>query len=259
MLFLSVLAVAFGKVIFLELVYSLPIVLASWYGSRKSGVVLSLLSSFLLLLIDGFHTEFTFSKIATYGIPCAVSFSALAILITNFRDVHREESIAADTDKLTNIYNSRGFYTELANELLRSIRYDHIFSLAYIDIDNFKYVNDSRGHAEGDKLLIKVAHCLKDSLRETDSVARLGGDEFACLFPEAGQEASKAAFAKASEELKKKMERYHWPVSFSVGLVTFEKMPADIKEAMKVADELMYSVKNANKNNVSYRVWRGKI
>lgn len=169
------------------------------------------------------------------------------------------ESTAADTDKLTNILNSRGFYAELANELLRSVRYEHLFSLAYIDIDNFKSVNDSQGHAEGDKLLIEVAQCLKDSVRATDIVARLGGDEFACLFPETGQDASKAAFAKASEELQRRMSSYDWPVSFSVGLVTFETMPTDIKEAMKIADELMYSVKNADKNNISYRVWHRKV
>ena len=259
LLVLSVFSVALGKVIFLELFYFFPITLASWYGSRKSGVILSLTSSVLLLLIDAFQTDFSPSRIATYGLPCAISYSALAILTTNFRDVHRVESMAADTDKLTNILNSRGFYAELANELVRSVRYEHKFSLAYMDIDNFKFVNDSLGHAEGDKLLIEVANCLKDSLRTTDSLARLGGDEFACLFPETGQNESKAAFAKASEELQMRMNRYHWPVSFSVGLVTFESMPADIKEAMKIADDLMYSVKNADKDNISYKVWHGKI
>ena len=169
------LSAAFGKVIFLELFYFFPITLVSWYGSRKSGVLLSLVSSLLLLLIDAFQTGFYPIKIVAYGLPCAISLSALAVLVTNFRDVHRVESTAADTDKLTSIGNSRGFYAELANELLRSVRYEHIFSLAYIDIDNFKFINDSKGHAEGDKLLIEVANCLKDALRETDAIARLGG------------------------------------------------------------------------------------
>jgi len=69
----------------------------------------------------------------------------------------------------------------------------------------------------------------------------------------------KAAFTKASEELQRRMNSYDWPVSFSVGLVTFETMPTDIKEAMKVADDLTYSVKNADKDNISYKVWHGKI
>jgi len=196
-LVLSVLSAAFGKVIFLELFYFFPITLASWYGSSKSGVLLSLTSSLLFLLIDGFQTEFSPSKLVTYGLPCAISFSALAVLVTNFRDVHRVESIAADTNKLTSIWNSRGFYVELANELVRSARYDHIFSLAYVDIDNFKYVNDSQGHTEGDRQLIEVAKCLKESLRETVTVARLGGDEFACLLPETEQDESKSSLYKS--------------------------------------------------------------
>jgi diguanylate cyclase (GGDEF)-like protein len=253
---LAVLSSIFGKIIFLELFYSIPIILVSWYGSRKSGFLLSLVSSLLLLLIDAFQTGFVPIKIVTYGLPCAISLSALAILVTNFRDVHREESIAADTDKLTNILNLRGFYAELANELVRSVRYDHVFSLAYIDIDNFKNINDSKGHIEGDKLLIEVANCLKDSLRATDIIARLGGDEFACLLPETGQEASKVAFTKANQELQKRMKHYHWPVSFSIGLVTFESMPTDIKQAIKIADDLMYSVKNTNKDSISFKVWQ---
>ncbi|MCL6417261.1 GGDEF domain-containing protein [Aestuariirhabdus sp. Z084] len=131
----------------------------------------------------------------------------------------------------------------MANELVRSSRYEHILSLAYIDIDNFKLVNDSLGHPAGDQLLIEVASSLKKSLRATDTVARLGGDEFSCLLPETGQEEAKAAFSKASELLIRRMKGRNWSVTFSVGIVTFETMPEDIKEAMKVADELMYSVK----------------
>jgi len=119
-------------------------------------------------------------------------------------------------------------------------------------------VNDSQGHAEGDLLLIEVARCLKNALRATDIVARLGGDEFACLLPETKQEDAIAAFSKARELLKSQMSHSDWPVSFSVGLVTFEAIPTDIKEAMKVADDLMYSVKKSKKNNISYEVWRGQ-
>ncbi|MCW8999473.1 MAG: hypothetical protein OQK04_12255, partial [Kangiellaceae bacterium] len=80
-----------------------------------------------------------------------------------------------------------------------------------------------------------------------------------CLLPETGQEEAKVAFAKASTRLEKRMIRDKWPVSFSVGMVTFEIMPSDIKEAIKIADELMYSVKNSDKNNISYKIWHGKV
>ncbi len=243
----------------MPLFYVFPVTIASWYGSKKSGVLLALLSSALLVLIKIWHEGFHAIMLLSYALPCAISLSILAILVTNFRNVHRVESIAADTDNLTNAYNSRGFYVELANELIRSSRYEHIFSLAYIDIDNFKMINDSHGHSAGDQLLIEVATILKESLRATDTIARIGGDEFACLLPETGQEEAKAAFSKASKLLKKRMNKNNWPVTFSVGMVTFETIPEDIKEAMKVADELMYSVKNSEKNNVSYKIWHGKV
>ena len=255
---LSALVAVLGKFVAMEIFYSIPVLLASWYGSRKSGVLLSLTSSFLLVLVNVYQSQVVDLILVIYGLSCALGFSSLAILITNFRDVHREESIAADTDALTNILNTRGFYADLANELLRSIRYEHQFSLAYIDVDDFKNINDSLGHAEGDRLLIEVASCLKDSLRATDIVARLGGDEFACLFPEAGRNEAQKAFEKASEELKRRMKTHRWPVSFSVGLVTFEHMPTDMKEALRIADDLMYSVKNADKNSIAHQVWRGE-
>ncbi len=140
--------------------------------------------------------------------------------------------------------------------MIRSVRYHHVFSLAYMDIDNFKFINDSRGHPEGDRLLVEVADCLRASLRKTDTAARLGGDEFACLFPETGQEKAKVALAKALNVLGRRMRENGWPVSFSVGLVTFETVPNDMDEAIKIVDELMYSVKNDEKNGVAYRVWR---
>ncbi len=247
-----------GKTFFLEIFYVFPITLASWYGSKKSGIFLALVTTILLLFIHAIHTGFDTSIWLMYGLPCAVGYTALAILITNFRSVHRVESIAADTDNLTKINNSRGFYADLANELVRASRYEHVFSLAYLDIDNFKYINDTFGHAEGDRLLIAVANCLKQSLREADTVARLGGDEFVCLLPETEQEDAKAAFFKTSKLLKELIKKNDWPVSFSIGLVTFESIPVDIKVAMKIADDLMYSVKNEGKNDISYRVWHGE-
>lgn len=258
-LLLTVAVIVLGDVIVFDPFYALPITLASWYGSRKSGVFLALLSAVVLVSAKSLvsHEYISMLWYLVETLSYAAAYVSLAVLVTNFRSVHRVEAIAADTDNLTGIYNTRGFYAELANELVRSIRYNHVFSLAYLDIDNFKYVNDSLGHFEGDRLLVEVANCLKRNLRKTDIAARIGGDEFACLFPETEQDEAKAAFAKTGELLRKRMKERGWPVSFSVGLVTFATLPNDIKEALKVADELMYSVKNGEKNNVAYKVWRG--
>lgn len=254
---LSILSALVGHRVFLEPFFILPITLASWYGSRKSGAVLALSSALLMTLIKVLQSNATWDIWIFYGFPCATAFVALAIIVTNFHNVHRVESEAADTDYLTKINNTRGFYVELANEMVRASRYEHIFSLVYIDIDHFKQINDSLGHAEGDRLLIQVAQCLKESFRATDIVSRLGGDEFACLLPETSQAQAKQAIKTTRQSLGRRMEDHKWSVSFSIGVVTFEKMPADIKEAVKIADELMYTVKAKRKNNVAFQVWRG--
>lgn len=259
-LILSGFVVAFGEVFYFEPFYVLPITLASWYGSNKAGLMLALFTVLVLVLVKGlvFQGDLDIETIFYYGLPHAISYSGLAILVTNFRSVHKVETTAADIDSLTSINNPRSFYAKLANELVRSYRYKHIFSLAYIDIDDFKSINDSQGHSEGDRLLIEVANCLKSSLRETDMVARLGGDEFAVLLPETEQKEAKIVFSNVIHLLQERMKKYDWSVSFSAGLVTFDTLPGDIKEAIKITDDLMYSVKNREKNNIAFKIWHGK-
>lgn len=244
-----------------EPLFLIPIVILSWYGSRVASIIFAIyivsITLFInVMLVDSFVLSLEFSL---YIFLRLITYILTAILIINFRSAHNAEFIMATTDNLTSLANSRSFYLDLANEILRSIRYKHVFSLSYIDIDNFKSINDSMGHLKGDQLLISVGKCLISSLRKTDIIARLGGDEFAVIFPETSQAEVKSAFAKASEELKHNMRKKGWDVSFSVGVVTFETLPADIKEAIKVADELMYTVKNNRKNDVAFKVWSGKV
>jgi diguanylate cyclase (GGDEF)-like protein len=259
-LLLTGLIAIFGNIVFFVPFYAIPITLASWYGSRKTGILLTLFSALTLTTAKIIAVQSSMSVPLDLfdSLSFLLAYLGVAFIVTNFRDLHRIEVNAADTDDLTGISNSRSFYVELANELIRSHRYGHVFSLAYLDIDDFKHVNDSQGHLEGDRLLIEVAKCLKISLRKTDTAARLGGDEFACLFPETNQENANIAFENVSDMLKKHIKEHGWDVTFSAGLVTFETIPDDIKEALNAADELMYSVKNGKKNNIALRVWHGK-
>ena len=85
-------------------------------------------------------------------------------------------------DPLTGLVNRREFEDVAQAEFIRSHRYQRRFTIAYIDLDNFKWVNDNLGHAAGDRVLKMVGTVLKNSLRDTDCEARLGGDEFRCCF-----------------------------------------------------------------------------
>ena len=258
-LFLSVVSVLLEAAILLLPLYIIPILLVSWYGGRRAGALLSIFTAIIVNVVNLNLPHHEYSENTFLCVSASLFFSSIfvATIVTNFQKVHQQEVTAANTDVLTGILNARSFHIELANEILRSIRYKHIFSLAYIDIDSFKNINDSLGHSSGDELLITVAKTLKKSLRKTDSVARIGGDEFACLFPETEIDAVKEAYSKARKALSNEMKKNGWPVTFSVGIVTFDVMPEDLKQAIKIADELMYSIKNADKNNVEFRAWIG--
>lgn len=246
-------------VVNLEPFLVIPVLLASWYGGNKAGVSTAAFSFFSLLSTKLFLGSLRPDNILSINDSFVVLLALIfvAVVVTNFRAAHRFEVAAADSDFLTGINNTRRFYAELANEILRSRRYGHTFSIAYLDVDNFKNINDTLGHCIGDKLLVEISRCLVKSLRTTDIVARVGGDEFACLLPESEQAQAKGALLNAKKALRDSMKEHGWDVSFSIGVVTFEMLPEDIKEAIKLADELMYEVKSNRKDDIAYRVWNG--
>jgi diguanylate cyclase (GGDEF)-like protein len=142
-------------------------------------------------------------------------------------------------------------------ELSRSRRYKHPFTLVFIDLDNFKQVNDKFGHAEGDKLIRFIVDELKAQLRNTDIVSRLGGDEFAILFPETAQQEAKVIMSKIYRHVARELHQKYSSVTFSAGAVTYIAVPETITETIKIADELMYTVKNSTKNDIRYSMYEG--
>jgi diguanylate cyclase (GGDEF)-like protein/PAS domain S-box-containing protein len=153
-------------------------------------------------------------------------------------------------DFLTQIPNRRAFSETLQLEATRSRRYKRPLSLAYIDLDNFKQVNDQLGHETGDELLRLIAQTIVATVRSTDTVSRLGGDEFALLLPETGQDAALEVMTKLSRILLEVVQARQWPVTLSIGLVTFAKPGESVAQMVKAADDLMYSAKTQGKNRV---------
>src|SRR5262249_56453067 len=120
------------------------------------------------------------------------------------------------------------------------------------DIDDFKLVNDTFDHETGDKLLATVAAELQRNLRRFDMVARLGGDEFVILLPQTSAESARSVLGKLNELLRNTTQRGGWKVTFSIGAVTFQNPHLPIEEMIRLADELMYSVKATGKNRIAY-------
>jgi diguanylate cyclase (GGDEF)-like protein len=146
------------------------------------------------------------------------------------------------------------FHQALTLEGKRSRRYGRPITLIYIDVDNFKHLNDHYGHATGDELLKTIGMTLETSVRSTDMAARLGGDEFAVLLPETDEANAGIIVAKLRQNLEKAIGPKGWPVTFSFGVVTFPIALDSMEEMIKRADEFMYEAKRGGKSAVVSRV-----
>jgi len=182
----------------------------------------------------------------------ALARQAQALLEFGFR--LRQEKHLSRIDSLTGAATRRAFYESLEGELSRLKRYGRPLSVAYLDLDNLKRVNDELGHEAGDAVLCAVSATVRKNLRKTDTVGRLGGDEFAILFSEADSDTARAAMNKFNHCLLEAMRQNQRPVTFSIGLVTCLKAATSAEGLMKKADELMYEVKKTGKNNITQAI-----
>ncbi len=231
--------------------YLFPISLITWFVGIWIGAFTSFISAVIWLIVD-------LTKSKTYShqfTPYWNAFVRLAffLVIVFLQNAFKNEHLRSRTDPLTKAGNRRFFFEILDNELIRSKRYNHPFTVAYIDIDNFKDVNDSFGHNIVDKLLMSVARTIKNNIRAIDIFARLGGDEFIVLLPETRPESAPKVLQKLHEKLIIAMKQNKWPVTFSIGVVTFAMPPASGDDVVKYADNIMYSVKTSGKNRIEIR------
>ncbi|MDF2177342.1 sensor domain-containing diguanylate cyclase [Aliiglaciecola sp. CAU 1673] len=162
------------------------------------------------------------------------------------------EKLLARIDSLTGVGNRRAFHEAAKHEIERSERYQRPFTAVYMDVDNFKQVNDEFGHDCGDRLLQRVTSITQLCLRQTDFLARLGGDEFGILLPETNLEEARKVIDRIRQELLREMRQYDWQVTFSIGVLVCTSCPETVDEMLKRVDELMYGVKRSGKDAVHY-------
>ena len=158
----------------------------------------------------------------------------------------------ADHDPLTGLLNRRSFERELNSHVVRVARYGPSGAVLVIDLDNFKYLNDSQGHSAGDALIVRVAQALRARLRDSDVLARLGGDEFAILLPhedeEEAQTVAQALLEIVSDQTSRELIGEHRRITASIGIARFDdgdKLTAE--EIMVNADLAMYDAKEAGR------------
>src|SRR5918996_428910 len=257
---LGILDYATGNELTLSLFYLIPIVLITWVVDRDTGLFMSFISGLTLLGAEIAAGQ-TYSHPLFYFLNTLVRtlfYVVVVYLVTELQKSRREEQLAARTDFVTGAVNARYFNELLQMEISRIRRYPHPITLVYVDVDNFKLVNDLFGHKIGDDVLRCIATELKSQLRVTDTVARLGGDEFVMLLPSTRQPEAHLVVSKVYTYLIEKMRQRSWPVTFSMGVVTCEFSPYSAEQLVNMADELMYEVKNSTKNDIRFRTWMGE-
>ncbi len=230
--------------------YLLPVGMATWYGSRRAGVGLALASSLVWYLAEAAsghpydHPAFPiWNALVRLGF-----FLTVALLMSALRDRLSTEQRLARIDVLTGLMNARAFTEQLEHDLALAERTAAPLTLVYLDLDDFKAINDTCGHAEGDRVLRAIGQALIKATRRSDSVARIGGDEFAVILPATDINGAEIVIAKLRELLSEPPADGEHHVTCSIGAVAFQEQPSGPQEAIAAADRLMYEAKSRGKN-----------
>jgi diguanylate cyclase (GGDEF)-like protein len=167
--------------------------------------------------------------------------------------IYERTARSAVTDGLTGLYNHTYFLNALRREVQRSKRHGLQLSLIMLDLDDFKRINDSRGHLEGDRVLVKASSLVAESLREIDLAARYGGEEFAVVLPDTPR---MGAFVVA-DRIRRRVEDHFRrkrgapTVTLSGGVATYPEDASDTDDLIRRADEGLYRSKADGKNRVT--------
>jgi diguanylate cyclase (GGDEF)-like protein len=254
---LMVLAVAYldfvsGRELNIEPLYFLPVSLAAWHAGITCAAVISAVSA-TAWQISNQAAGLQFSSPEVWIGNMATQllvFAVVGLLIAYLRERVQLEEWSSRHDALTGLPNSRAFYERAELELSRARRYGGPLTAAYLDLDNFKTINDRYGHKVGDATLRSVASILRNSARASDMTARLGGDEFVVLMPETSAEGARALLERLRSELESSLSEAAYPVSASIGAVSFLEPPDSVDQLLGAADDRMYAVKRSGKNLV---------
>jgi len=226
----------------------LPVMATTWVYGRRDGLVLALLAAAMWVVAD------VGAGVGGGWLPWAnvtmrfVTYAIVAVLVAEVRTLLARERNEAMHDGLTGLLNRRAFLELGDIESMRSLRYAHSMAIVFIDLDNFKQLNDTRGHQAGDAALRATAHALHTKLRLSDSVARLGGDEFAIVLPEIDYDAAVDAGRKISQAISGALADFP-PVTASVGVAWFDRAGPRFDAMVAAADNLMYEVKRKGKGD----------
>lgn len=243
------------KIIFLFIITTTTI-----QSGMKHGIVVSIISSIIILAMDllcmpGSNVNVYFENDLVLSAIFMLTAWPLGFYVKIEREHIDNLKSLANEDGLTGVYNHRYFHETLTNEIDKAKNENSKVSMIFIDIDYFKQYNDLYGHQEGDKVLRKIGHMLKEATRESDIVARYGGEEFSIILPNTDE--NKAT--DIAEHIRSNIESTYFEgqenqpngnLTVSIGISVFpDKVKSDV-ELVKSADDALYRAKFFNKNRV---------
>lgn len=241
----------------ISLFYLIPVTMTAWAISRNAGLAYSVLCA-TVWLISNLLSGLTFSNlfVGVWNTLILFSFYAIvAILMTELRQSLEEEQLLANTDPLTGAMNRRSFNDIAEKKMIVSEVNRRPYTLAYIDLDHLRTINDEFGHATGDLVLKTVVDTIRKQTRNGDLLARLGGDEFAILLTDMDEDDAKRIVPRLQLALLKQMKTNEWEITFSIGVLTFLTMPASADNMVSLADALMYEVKTDGRNAIKFSTY----
>jgi diguanylate cyclase (GGDEF)-like protein len=246
-----------GPNITFSLIYLLPVSAIAWLNARPAILLASILTVSIWMIVDLLTSRFPFNFLNyTWNFSYRfIAFLILATLLSVLKQALLQAEELSHRDPLTNALNSRGFKELAEHEIYRSLRSGHALTIAFLDVDDFKAINDSLGHNAGDVLLATIVESIHLNTRKSDVVGRVGGDEFVILFPDTDQVVARSIVNKIRKILTDITHQHNWPVTLSMGVLTCLKPPPSLDALIGMADKLMYTVKGSTKNNVVFAVY----
>ncbi len=247
-----------GDEILLFVLHLLPVTMLAWGAGLYAGLAGSVVATGAMLvgyvaLSDGrFRTLHVWQALVSLTSNASVAWAVAQLKASHQRvlSLLDTERRLAREDPITGLASVRAYHERLALEVDRMRRHGRPLSLMYLDLDDFKRVNDERGHRAGDELLGRVGRVLVASVRKVDLCGRLGGDEFGILMPETDAEEAAHVAERVREGLTKSFREGGAAVGMSAGLATFRRPPVDDQVPISQVDSLMYEAKRAGKNRI---------
>lgn len=242
-----------GPRIALGLFYLLPVAAAAWWGGFSHGILVALSAAAAWKLVDDVHDLHDHPALILWnGLVRFLTLATVSLLLSRLHLSVRREKLAARTDALTGALNGRTFLAALIVQAERSRRERRPLTLAYVDLDHFKEVNDRYGHARGNDALNAFVRVVRSGMRRTDLLGRLGGDEFALLLPSTDAGEAVLALTRLQRLLREEMAAHGWPITLSIGAATFHYAPANVDLMIRRVDTLMYGAKRGGKDRVHH-------